>query len=308
MGRGEGHAIFGAVTAVGKLIGLNLEELENAEGIARTMTQPHDLAMFSPARLIARVHHGFICQDAINACLLARRGITGPRDEVLLGQRGYLGMATWETHPEAITRDLGEKWEMPNVVMKNYPSCGETHNSIDALLDQMKEHQFEAGDIASIHIDASPPVWQISNPKELKWNPQTVAECQFSLPYAVAIAAYDKKIFLDSYTPEAMKRREVRELMTQITASEDKSLPNLAARVHITLKDGRKFSKESIYMKGHPNNPLTEQELVGKFKKCVPYSAYKISDGVADSIIRAILSLEKVEDVVSALLLPVTPK
>jgi 2-methylcitrate dehydratase PrpD len=308
MGRGEGHATFAAVAAVGKLLGLGLEVLENAEGIARTMTQPHDLAMFSPATLIARVHHGFVCQDAINACLLAKRGITGPRNEVLLGSRGYLGMAKWETNPDALTKDLGKKWEMPNVIMKYYTCCGAIHTSIDALLFQMKEHKFEAGDIASIHVDASPPGWQICTPKELKWNPRTVAECQFSLPYVVATVAYDKKIFLDSYTPQAMARRDVRELMSRISVSEDKSLPSLAARIHTTLKDGRKLSKETIYMKGHPRNPLTEQELVDKFMMCVPYSAYKISDEVADNVIRAILNLDEVADVVSALLLPLTPQ
>jgi 2-methylcitrate dehydratase PrpD len=115
VGRGSGHSIFGAVASVGKLIGLILEELENAEGIARCMTQPHDMALASPATLILRIHHGFICQDAINACLLAKRGITGPRREVLTGFRGYLGMAKWETDPSALTGGLGERWEMLNV-------------------------------------------------------------------------------------------------------------------------------------------------------------------------------------------------
>jgi 2-methylcitrate dehydratase PrpD len=307
MGRGEGHATFAAVAAVGKLLGLTQEELENAEGIARDMTQPHDLAMFSPATLMGRVHHGFVCQDAINACLLAQRGITGPRNEVLLGARGYLGMAKWETNPGVITEGLGEKWRMPDVMMKYYTCCGATHTPIDALLSLMKENNFKAEDISGIHVDASPPGWQISTPKELKWNPRTVAECQFSMPYVLAIAAYTGKVFLDSYTPEAMARRDVRQLMTCISVSEDKNLPNLAARIHVTLKDGRKFSRENIYMKGHPKNPLTEQELVEKFKKCVPYCAFKISDDVADSIIQAILKLEEIDDIVGTLLLPLTP-
>ncbi len=118
IGRGSGHRIFGAVAAVGKLLGLSLEELENAEGIARGMTQPHDLAMFTEATLMIRVHHGFIAQDAINACLLAKRGITGPRREVLAGPKGYLAFAKWETDPDALTKELGEKWETGNVMMK----------------------------------------------------------------------------------------------------------------------------------------------------------------------------------------------
>jgi 2-methylcitrate dehydratase PrpD len=309
MGRGEGHPMFAATAAVGKLLGLSQEEMENAEGIARAMTQPHDVAMFSPATLIMSVHHGFVCQDAINGCLLAQRGITGPRQEVLLGPRGYLTMAAWETNPNAITKDLGEKWEMENTSLKYYSCCGAIPTSIDVLLDQMKTHNFGPDDIASIHIDASPAGWQISVPKEEKWNPRTASECQFSMPYCVATAAYDKRIFLDSYTPQAMARRDVRELMTRISISEDKSLPrDLSARVHTTLKDGRKVHGESFYRKGHPNNPLTDQEIVEKFRKCVPYCAFKISNEKADFLIDAIWNLEKVNDVVNTLLLPVTPQ
>ena len=65
---------------------------------------------------------------------------------------------------------------------------------------------------------------------------------------------------------------------------------------------------EVIYVKEHPKNPFTEQELIDKFKRCIPYSAYKLSDTVADSVIEALFNLEKVDDVVSALLLPLIPK
>lgn len=307
-GRHTGHYIFGPVASVGKLIGLSQEELENAQGIARGMTQPHDLAMYAPATLMVRVHHGFVCQDAINACLLAKRGITGPRQEVLTGPRGYLAFAKWETEPNALTKGLGEEWEMKNLVMKSYAACKCTHTSIDGIIDQMREHNFKVEDIANIDIDQSSINWSfVCIPREVKWNPQTVPECQFSLPYAVATAAHDKEVFLNSYTPQSRARRGVRDLMTRISAKEEPSLPPYAARVNTTLKNGRKYSKEYIYLKGHPKNPFTEQELIDKFKKCVPYAAYKLSDEVVDSVVKTLLNLEEIDDVVSALLFPLTP-
>ena len=309
-GRSAGHFIFGCVASAAKLLGLSSEELANAEGIAAGMTQPHDMGMYTEGTLMARVHHGFISQDAINACLMAQRGITGPRQEVLLGPRGYLGFAKWETEPDAITRGLGEEWEMLDVVMKAYSACGGTHTSVDAILDQMREHNFKAEDIAGIEIDVTPTNrFILCTPEEVKWDPQTVPECQFSLPYVVATAAYDKDIFLNSYTPQARARKEVRELMTRITVKEDASLPVVpASRVHTMLKDGRKFSTECLFVKGHPQKPFTEHDLIDKFKKCVPYSAYKLNKAVVDSLIKACLNLEKVDDVVSALLLPLIPE
>lgn len=312
MGQIGGHYIFGGIASVGKLLGLSLEELENAIGIGRGMTQPHDVAMLNPPSLMVRIHHGFIAQDAINACLLARRGITGLRGEisdVLAGSQGYLAFAKWQTDPSVLTKGLGEEWEMLNIMMKPYPSCGCTHTSIEGLLEQMEEHNFAVKDIATIDIDVSPVIWAaICIPKEERWNPQTVPECQFSLPYTVATAAFDKDVFLNSFTPEARVRQDVRELMTKISAKENPSLPSFAVRVNTKLKNGRKYSKEYLYAKGHPKKPFIEKELINKFKKCVPYSAYKLDDRAVDSLIKTILNLEKTDDVMGSILYPLTPK
>lgn len=307
-GRGSGHSIFGAVASVGKLISLSLEDLENAEGIARCMTQPHDIAFVSPPTLILRVHHGFICQDAINACLLAKRGITGPRREVLTGFRGYLGLAKWETDPSALTEGLGEKWHMLNVCIKPYSSCMHTHSAIYGILDQMKKNNFKADEIANIEVEMSTqsiPI--VVSPKEIKWNPRSEQECQFSLPYVLATAACTGDVFLKSYTPPEIAREDVRKLMTRISAMEDPNLPAFAARVNTTLKNGAKYSNELLHIKGHPQNPFTEQELSDKFKKCAAYSAYKLSPAVIESVIDVLMNLEDADDIVEALIHPLAP-
>ena len=310
MGQIGGHYIFGCIAAVGKLLGLNLEELENAEGIGRGMTQPHDVAMLAPPTNMVRIHHGFIGQDAINACLLAEKGITGPcgvASDVLDGNIGYLRFAKWQTDPGLLTKGLGKEWEMLNIAMKPNPSCGCTHTSIEGILEQMEEHNFTATDIDAIEIDVSPVIWTaVCTPKEERWDPHTVSECQFSLPYAVATAAFDKDVFLNSYTEEARARQDVRELMTRISAKEDPGLGSFAVRLNIKLKDGTKYSKEYIHTKGHPEKPFTETELIARFKKCIPYSAFKPGDVAVDSLIQAILNMEDMDDVVGSLLTPLT--
>lgn len=308
MGRGSGHSIFGAVAGVGKLLDLSLESLENAEGIARCMTQPHDTSLASPATLILRIHHGFICQDAINACLLAKKGITGPQQEVLTGFRGYLSMANWKTDPNALTDKLGEKWEILNVSIKPYSSCMHTHSAIDGILKQMRKHHFKANDIANIEVELpiqSMPI--VVLPKSAKWNPMTELECQFSLPYVVAAAAFNGDIFLDSFTPKAIADECIRQLMTRITVREDPSLQAFSARVKTTLKNGEKYLEECLKVKGHPQNPFTEAELADKFKKCASYSAYKLSSATIDSIINTLLNLEEVDNIVNELIIPLTP-
>jgi 2-methylcitrate dehydratase PrpD len=144
-------------------------------------------------------------------------------------------------------------------------------------------------------------------PKEIKWNPQSEPECQFSLPYTLATAAFTKNVFLNSYTPQAMTREDVRKLMARISAKEAPDLPAFAARLNTTLKNGDKHSNEYLDIKGQPQNPFTERELIEKFKKCVPYSAYRLPSTTVDSIIKVLMNLEEVDDVVGAVLLPLTP-
>ena len=121
------------------------------------------------------------------------------------------------------------------------------------------------------------------------------------MPYVVAVAACNREVFLEAYTPETRARQDIRELMTKIYAREDPGLPKWAARVTTTLKDGRKYSQEYLHVKGHPQNPFTEKELVEKFKKCVPFSVYKLSPETIESMIYSLLNLEKVEDVVEGI-------
>jgi 2-methylcitrate dehydratase PrpD len=303
-----GHYIFGAVAAVGKLLKLNLEELQNAMGMAAAMTQPHDMQMYAEACHMARIHHGFLCQDALNICLLSKKGITGPH-AILLGTRGFLGrFDKVERNPKSLTADLGEDWHFTTTMMKPYTCCKCAHTAIDGIIALMDEHKFSANDIERIHIDeSSMDMTLVVEPKAAKWNPHSTPECQFSLPYTVATAAFDKRVFLDSYTQEAKSRKEVRELMTKITAEEDKDLPPLAARVTVRLKDGTKLTKEVIYIKGHVTKPFTLEELITKFKWMIPYSAYQLTDDTVNSLIETVLRLEDVNDVVKGIIIPLTP-
>jgi len=95
--------------------------------------------------------------------------------------------------------------------------------------------------------------------------------------------------------------------MTRISAKEAPDLPAFAARLNTTLQNGDKYLNEYLDVKGQPPNPFTEQELIEKFKKCVPYSAHKLTPATVDSIIKTLMNLEEVDDIVGALLLPLTP-
>jgi 2-methylcitrate dehydratase PrpD len=307
-GNQGGHYIFGPVAAVGKLLDLNKKELLAAFGMAKCMTQPHDMSMYSPADSMVSLHHGFIAQDAVNICLLAKKGIKGPTAQVLLGDNGFYSLFLRPGNKVAVSEivnNLGKEWEMTRVMLKPYPACNCTHTSISGILQQMQKYSFTYEDIQTIKLEESVINWVIvGHPYDVKWNPQSIPECQFSLPYTVAAAAYLGNFFLDAYISENIHSPAIRELMTKISVIKNNSLPPYAARVTTTLKNNKVYSGVYTLVKGHPETPFTDSELINKFKKCCSYSFNIFDSSVIDKVTKRILSIEKVEDVVKELILP----
>jgi 2-methylcitrate dehydratase PrpD len=305
-----GHYIFGAVAAAGRILGLSHQQLLHALGIASTMTQPHSNAMYYPPTMMTSVHHGFIAQDAINCCLLAQRGITGPTGQILTGPYGYLNlMIHWDTDIELITRDIGVEWMLTETTIKPYASCKRTHSAVTGILEQMQEHEFSINDIKSIHIDEPPSDFAVvAAPYDEKWNPKTKQECQFSLPYVIAAAALDKSVDPSAFDPQQRDRPQIHDLIKLVSVSEDHQLPPWSARVRTVLHDDSEYVEETLHARGHPKNPLTMAELMAKFKICVSCATWKLDDKTMDMLIQRILSIEKVKDVLSDIILPIIPK
>jgi 2-methylcitrate dehydratase PrpD len=301
---------FGATAAVGKLLAFSQDQLINAQGITAARAIFSSKVTVVPVTHLMRLQHGFICQDAINACLLTIAGITGPSSDILAPPDGYFSLVTWENDFDVLTKGLGERWEMSsNIYTKWHTGCLCTHAAVDGILGQMSDHGFDASAIAAIHVELCPVNWWgVAFPVEMRWHPQSAHECQFSLPYVISYAAHEKAVPLDAYSVHSMSRADIREMMTRITATEDKSLPAWASRIHTTLRDGRSFTREVTQFKGHPRNPLHEEELIAKFKKCASYSAFRPIDARLSSVIDAILNLEDVQDVASTIVLPLTPR
>ena len=306
-----GHFIFGVIAAVAKLLDLNQLELKNAMGMAIGKIQPHHtpLILKYPSHMV-RLHHGFIAQDAINICLLAKKGLTGPNN-VILGEGGFLDRFPESMrNPDAITKNLGKTWHLLETTMKPYPACKCTHTAIEALLTLMKEHKFSAKDIASIHVKESSFSYSIvCVPEEKVYQPDNKPESQFSLPYVLSIAAINQKVWLDSYTSELRNCEDVKILMKKISFEKDSSLPNIAAVVTVKLNNGNEFSKKIIYPKGdRTHNPLTREELLDKFYRLFSNSAYSLTSAVAELIIDAIDNIEKINDIVKEIILPLCNK
>ena len=89
-----------------------------------------------------------------------------------------------------------------------------------------------------------------------------------------------------------LEDEDLKELMKKITVAGDPDLTaayprKWPARVTITLKDGRRLDGANEYPKGDPENPLSERELITKFKSLTegalpPRGPMRLIDRVMD--------------------------
>ncbi len=67
--------------------------------------------------------------------------------------------------------------------------------------------------------------------------------------------------------------------------------------VEVGLKDGRKKSRRVDFVKGHPKNPMTMDDVEIKFNNGLPYSAKPLGKKQVSDLIRAVRELDALEDV-----------
>jgi 2-methylcitrate dehydratase PrpD len=145
----------------------------------------------------------------------------------------------------------------------------------------------------------------VAEPQEQKSNPKSVVDAQFSMPFGAAVAILCGKATLDEYTPEQIKSSPVRELMGKISCVMDPELETefpkkWPASVTVLTKDGKSFSARIDFPKGDPENPLTWDELINKFRNLVSPVFFEVKQ---NEIIDKVRSLEKEADLKGFLML-----
>ncbi len=310
-GRSNGHYIFGSVAGVGRLLGLDQEQLENAEGIGRNMTQPHDMATYHPITHMVKVHQGFIAQDAVQDCKFAALGVTGPRDNVICGPMGYFGMANWETNEDVLFDGLGETWEQMGIEMKAYAGCKCLHCAVGAVEHIARAHGLGPEDIAHIHVEDSTLNINVSGgTMEEKLHPKDVFQRQFSIPYMVATVLYDGELIPQSFFDEPAAREEIQAFMQKVDIVENPALKPWNSKVTLTATDGTVYEKEMDprELKGSVEHRYTREELIYKFKTLARLSITKFPEGTLDKLIERVLHLEDSQDVLEDIVFALTPE
>ncbi len=103
-------------------------------------------------------------------------------------------------------------------------------------------------------------------------------------------SSYSPKKFMDSKTLNFLKKVRVVE-DKDLTAMYPEAVPN---RVTVKLTSGKIISKQVNYHKGHPKNPMSDQDVEKKFQSL---TKRQLNKSQAKRALDTLWTLEKVSDV-----------
>lgn len=259
---------IGAAVAVARLYELGPTEIASAIGIAASMGAGV-LEANRTGGSVKRVHCGWAAHSGVVAATLAAEGLTGP-PTVLEGRFGFFTAHTGRFDPAAVTKNLGDDWELLRTVFKPYPSNHFTHAGIDCAL-ALRAAGLDPGDVAAIELGVAEPVLRtIAEPAAAKARPLSGYHAKFSGPYTLAIALTGGSglgVGLDDFARLTPGRLA---LAARVTVHADPAataaFPGaFAGVVKIRTKSGAILEHRVDSSRGGPGHPLSAAEVTAKF-------------------------------------------
>ncbi len=257
-----------AVAAAAKLLKLDIEQTKTAIGIAASLASGLKQNI---GTMTKPLHAGNAARNGIVAALLAQRGFTADKS-ILEAPQGYCKVLAGgaDLDLDKIGDGLGERFDIISTVgLKPWPSCADTHTSIEIVLYLMKEHDIKAEDVDEVEIRTGPVIQSVA----FHSRPQTALEGKFSMNYCIARALLDGEVGLGDFTDERVRQPEVQHLIPKVQYVDSPELASdlsavLGSEVVIKLRDGRTFSRTQKSPKGSASNPMSWDDVCSKYWDC----------------------------------------
>jgi 2-methylcitrate dehydratase PrpD len=296
------YGSIGAAAACAKLLRLDVAKTRMALGIAANFACGLSANHGSMA---AAAGAGNACRNGVVAALQAEERFTANPD-IIEVKNGFYDTLVGPGHydPERMAKSLGDPFyiESPGIGLKKYPSCYHTHRALDGVFQLLAEHRFGDEDIAEVDVGTSERAMRVLAFSE----PETPYQAKYSMPYCIAAAVVDHQVTLDTFTAHKMEDRRIVEARKKVHLS----FPNLPIwpgladvgpdtefvgnPVTIRTNEGRSYSARVDIPRGDPALPLTDDELLAKYRDC-GHGRMRPDD--TERSIDLVLGLERVADI-----------
>ena len=278
---------LGAAVACASLVKLDAGQLKAALGIAASAAGGIHRQQGS---MVKPFHAGNAARNGAEAALLARSGFTADT-AILEAPRGFcdtfFGPATCDY--ERMIENIGQPFflESPGLGLKWHPCSAPQFLAADAALHLKHEHEIEYEDVARIEVRIPPLRYQRHYAAAVK----TGLRGKFAINYVVALCMLDGKLELATFTDEKVNQAKVQQALGKVKVICDDSIPEPGpyCPVSVDLKSGARHSFTARIAKGDPRNPMTETEVIEKFRSNAKLA---VSENQAENLVAAVRNLE----------------
>jgi 2-methylcitrate dehydratase PrpD len=299
---------FAAAAAAAKLLGLDEERTLDAFGLVFNRTGGTIEVVETPYPTYLRgLYAAFPSITGVLSAVMAARGIPGVKT-CFEGKAGLYNVYFRGLYDRpSLTRDLGKVFEGAGVSFKPWPSCRFSNPYIDATLQIVCDQDLRPDDVQEVIVSyEADKARNCCEPLDVRRKPQSPPEAKLSIPFTVALAIVRRKVEIIDFAEESLRSPELLRLAERVSGKYDPTLTStsktmLPGVVEIRTKNGMSYSKRVDLVYGHPDKPMSWEDLGSKFKDCASFSAKPISSQSMDLIVEKVRNLEKVGDIVEVI-------
>jgi 2-methylcitrate dehydratase PrpD len=283
---------IGATVACVSLLGLQADQIKAALGVAASGAGGIHRQQGS---MVKPFHAGNAARHGVEAALLAKKGFTADA-AIIEAPRGFCDTFFGEgacDYQKMVDR-IGKPYflESPGLGLKLHPCSAPQFLAADAALHLKQAHNIRFADVARMEVRIPPLRYQRHYHPEVK----TGLRGKFAINYVVAVAFLDGKLAIETFADAKANDPQVQDALSKVRVIVDESIPEPGpyCPVGVELQDGSRFAYTAKIAKGHPENPLTKEEILNKFRS---NAKPVISEKQAEDLIGALLQLESIDNV-----------
>lgn len=259
---------FGATAAAAWVLGLAVDEIQNAMAIAASSSSSLKKNFGSMTKPL---HSGHAAQMGVRAASLARLGFTGD-GAILEGDMGYGNVMTPDGtyDPTPITDHLGEEWRgVVDIGFKPYPSGVITHAAMEALRELVLEQDLDPDDVESVTVALD----EAASDMLIHAQPDNALQAKFSIEFCLASILREREVGVQEFSDDYVTRPETRAVIEKVERAFEPNLfdhdfAGYGGRVTVVTMDDETHVREISFAPGSESNPLSNDRWKAKFFDC----------------------------------------
>lgn len=269
---------MGGAVAAGHMLGLGIDGLRNALGIAASRAGS---LLANAGTMTKSTNCGVAVSAGLDAAMLAARGFTANPD-IFEAPQGYVDALFDDRFELDELLNYGPPYRVvePGYAVKMFPSQYGTHFAITAAIE-LHGKIGDPAQIESVEV-VTPQMFYIDRP-----NPVTGLAGKFSWQYVTASGLLDGNVKMATFEDERRFAPDMEDMLGRISVEMREDIPARFDQMHVEttvhLKDGASVTARCDGPRGKWGSPqIPDEDHLAKVRDCL---AVRLDDGQAEEVV-----------------------